>query len=93
MTDDIPATAIPDFVCPSCGYRSDRAASTTGKHATPAPGDLSICIGCAEVTEFNPDMTQRTLTPEEFLDLPIEVRRHIIRARAVLAKVKKKAAS
>ncbi len=79
---------IPEAVCPSCGYKMEAATNATGK-GTPAPGDISMCFGCTEVLTFNADMTQRALTPEEFLDLPFEVRRLLIRMRTVHAKVTK----
>lgn len=91
--DNFTSTAIPDFVCPSCGYRANAASSTTDPESVPGPGDISLCFGCMEVTQFNGDMTQRLLAPEEFMDLPIDLRRHIIQLRAVHAEIMKKKAA
>lgn len=87
VSEQIPDFEIPASTCPSCGYRMDRAGNLTGKGA-PEPGDLTMCFGCAEVLAFNDDMTHRVVAPEEFLDLPMEVRRMFLRLREVHAKVK-----
>ena len=53
--------------CTHCGYRVDRAASTTGDEA-PADGDISICFRCgnADAYAVGPSgISIRALTADE----------------------------
>lgn len=53
--------------CPYCGYEFDAATSLSGnKNATPAPGDITICIACASIMMFEDYPDVRKLTEEEY---------------------------
>jgi hypothetical protein len=39
-------------VCPYCGYRQDSHAHIGDEPATPEPGNLSLCIECAEPSVY-----------------------------------------
>jgi hypothetical protein len=68
--------------CPCCGAIHDAATGLKGEAEVPKPGDLSVCISCGAVCEYDQNM-ERELVPEERLagaDM-VEARRarHIIR--------------
>lgn len=63
-------------LCPWCGYMSDAASSADwSSDVTPKPGDVSLCLECAGVMVFTPDLATRKangddfhkFTPEEFM--------------------------
>jgi len=45
-----------DF-CPTCGKSIDSAYDIASKKAKPLPGDISICVGCEEILEFDQNLT------------------------------------
>ncbi len=78
---------LPASTCPSCGVKLNSATMADAKagRKAPGPGDFSVCIGCAQVLRYEPDMTVRNALPEELtaeLDLPS--RRLIHRALRVI---------
>lgn len=75
--------------CPSCGYEID-AHSGVGKDsdgdkvahdAAPKPGDVALCLCCLSYLVFTETLSQRVLTPAEFLELPDIIRGQLILAR------------
>lgn len=67
----------PDHICPSCGYKMDRAAAVAGPGEPiilPREGSISICMKCAAISIFNADLTLRAITAEEIADLDSETR-------------------
>lgn len=56
-------------VCRVCGERLDAATAAISEHATPVPGDVSVCFYCATVSIYADDMTLRAPTPEERREL------------------------
>jgi hypothetical protein len=52
--------------CPWCGAKLDCA---TGFNKRPSPGDLSVCIQCAQANVFKEDLTLRKMTVEEIASL------------------------
>lgn len=48
-------TQVPETICPSCGWKNDAATHPT-EDVAPTPGDLSVCLGCQEVMQFDPDL-------------------------------------
>jgi hypothetical protein len=45
------AVAVPSSPCPSCLKEQDGVSGTTAKE--PRPGDISVCIHCAEPALFD----------------------------------------
>ena len=43
-------------VCPTCGYKSDAASNIDDESLVPTPGDLSICINCADYLEYDAEL-------------------------------------
>ena len=50
--------------CPNCGKITDMATSTDGRDMNPSSGDISICIGCSTINQFDDDLT--------IIQMPIE---------------------
>lgn len=76
-------TPTPECFCPFCGHRLDvaMAADPANPAASPAPGDVSVCIECAQVLVFTDDLTLRASMPGEIPMTP-ELRRaqQVVRA-------------
>lgn len=63
-----------DNVCPHCRYQPDTATEVTAlvedkPSPMPEPGDVSLCIECAEWSVFNKDLRLRVPTDKELLDI------------------------
>jgi hypothetical protein len=52
---------LPRSQCPHCGQRLN-AAIAEGL-PKPAPGDLSVCIGCGEAVQFGPKLSLKRVPP------------------------------
>jgi hypothetical protein len=59
---------MPPAICPTCGKTLDSAAGI-GNPQLPNPGDVSICLYCANVAIFDIDDTLRTPTAAEQAEL------------------------
>ncbi len=62
-------TITPPTLCPSCGYRSDRAISTTPESPPLRPGDISVCVNCSCLNIFKDDLTLRKATEAEIVSM------------------------
>lgn len=51
--------------CPACGKDLDLHESTTGRHDTPKPGDLSLCWGCGSVGVYTESAIRRPTDDEQ----------------------------
>lgn len=56
-------TRLPPALCPHCGAFADAATHALGGSGpddpAPRPGDFSICITCATILRFGPDLHPR----------------------------------
>ena len=50
-------TRLPTDACPSCGKTLD--AATNLDHHTPEAGDVTVCLGCQSVLEWDENMKLR----------------------------------
>ena len=64
----------PLSICPNCQHPLDAAGTMDGSAAKPEKDDLTICLHCAAVLQFNADLTLRQPTPEEVIEFPAETR-------------------
>jgi hypothetical protein len=68
--------------CPHCGHPIDGAAAVASERA-PEPGDVTICIYCADILEFDEHMVLRRCDIEklepDFLDHVLALRRTAVR--------------
>ncbi len=62
---------IPICPCPKCGSPNDAATSCDetdpDQKARPVPGDLSVCIGCASIQQFQEDLSLKIITMDELV--------------------------
>lgn len=61
-------TKIDKLKCLDCGENLDLATSTTAEHATPSPGDVSVCVYCGNIAAFE-DYGLRHLTSSEMYEI------------------------
>lgn len=78
---------LPEDRCPKCGGKLDAA---TGAESGPGPeaGDLSVCIHCLAMLQFDPNLRLKRLTDDEFEALPEEARTGMLRAQTVMRRAK-----
>jgi len=70
--------------CLCCGKSLNGATESKGEDVSPSPGDISICMYCTTIARFNKDLQLEELTPQEFSELPQEVKDHLKNARDML---------
>lgn len=56
--------------CPRCQHKLD--AATSMDYHTPKPGDLTVCINCAAICEWNQDMRLELFDPSKLRTIPIK---------------------
>lgn len=78
-----PKVRVPNARCPSCKTLVDGATGTTGA-AKPVAGDVTVCIFCASVSQYDADMQ---LQPYDVAQLHPEDRAHVEKLRATVRKV------
>lgn len=47
---------VRENTCPTCGYVTDMAGMADGSPTMPEGGDISICIKCGEILQFDRNM-------------------------------------
>lgn len=55
-------------MCPRCGYTLNGAADVDGIDS-PRAGDLSFCLGCAEILQFDRNLKLGAIEPAELNQL------------------------
>lgn len=60
---------LPIFPCPKCGSPNDAATSCDEtdreQNVRPRPGDISVCIRCASILQFQEDLTVKIISMDE----------------------------
>lgn len=79
------AAPYPTSTCHVCKYESDDATDVIGD-STPVPGDLSICVNCGAVGEFNDIMVLKPMTDEELAAIDAETLAVVAEARKLIIK-------
>ena len=69
---------LPDQTCPRCGCKIDRSVCPANNDPC-APGDISLCILCGDVAQFDEALRLRSLTDDEIFALPPDVIQTIFR--------------
>lgn len=72
-------------LCPKCGYELDAATKVQGDNGGPEPGDVTVCIGCATVLEFGPELKLSVANLDE---IPPEVRKTLEKVSQTVMQVK-----
>jgi hypothetical protein len=66
---DVDHQRVPLSRCPHCGHILDAASVLEGPTPKPVEGDLSICLGCGEVSQFDRRSRLRPVTASILADL------------------------
>lgn len=70
--------------CPKCGKTLDAACSLHNPEARPTPGDVSICIYCAALLQFDEALAPQILTNEALDAMPGEFIAELLHAQSSL---------
>jgi len=74
----------PDSECPACHSKITAAANLDDASLVPSPGDVSVCIECAQILTMNDDLTVRAYSWDEVFALEIEARDPLMNYRAAV---------
>lgn len=72
--------------CPNCGYKFDAHTSITDGRTEPQDGDISICLKCGEVHQFNNGVLELI----DIRELPKKVQGAILEINIIRQRVMKK---
>lgn len=70
---------ISEARCPSCRHAVNSASNMHGKR--PLPGDITVCVRCAAVSQFDVKMRLNPVTQKQLDQLPPEHRKELWRMR------------
>lgn len=88
---DAQGKPLPETKCPRCGHKLNCATVVDGDAGSVSPGDFSVCIGCAAVLRYTPDMTLREASQKELQsDLDTEQLKTIARAQLAIGEIKQR---
>lgn len=74
---------LPICHCPTCGYVLDSATCVEGDH-NPKPGDVSVCLKCGEVLQFNESLAVVAADLNSLITLDDQQRNLIGRAQRII---------
>ncbi len=80
---ELEVTELPQSQCPSCGARINRCVDMNGCGQA-SPGDLSVCIECGAINEYDETMLVRAVPLEKITGPDFEDARRLqaqVRAR------------
>ena len=61
-------SALPTSRCPVCRYDMDSATCAEKEKAEPSAGDLSVCLNCGEMLQFNDILILKPMPKDLSLD-------------------------
>jgi hypothetical protein len=82
-------TPLPASACPTCGYQMDAATYAGKGEHRPSPGDLAVCIRCAEVNVYQPDYTLRAASLDDLISLDPAGMQQITQAQRLIRQYRK----
>jgi hypothetical protein len=66
---------VPESKCPNCQHSMDGAADLAGDvDSGPSPGDLSVCLHCATMLQFGPELQLELISPDTLGTIDDEVK-------------------
>ena len=74
-------------LCPNCGYELDAATKVEGSKGAPEPGDVTVCMGCAALLQWD---SEKKLTPARLDEMPAEMRGTLEKVIAAVKEVRKR---
>ena len=89
---DAEGKPLPLSPCPKCGYPNDAATACDEtdpeSKGRPKPDDISVCLGCAVVMQFNPDMTLRVVELDDIPGLDDDTKFQVMRIQQNIRMIK-----
>lgn len=85
MNDD---AQVPPSPCPFCSHVMDMASPADGETVAPTPGDVSICIRCGGLLEFDGQLHLISLSDVKREGLDEKTREWLRRAQEAVLKLK-----
>jgi len=70
--------ALPASCCPDCGYVSDQATSISKRPIEPKPDDLSVCLNCGALLQFNDILVAKRMPRELLSDLDLKTKNTLL---------------
>lgn len=61
----MPMSRVPESPCPSCGHVMNGATDPDDLDAVPVPGDATVCINCAALLVFGPELQLGLMSPAD----------------------------
>jgi hypothetical protein len=80
--------SMPEQHCVCCGSPLDAATEITAMQGAPKPGDVSMCINCGEVMEFDKDLKLVPATVKSMLEIGERARAVVGRAQKLIRRRK-----
>lgn len=77
---------LPTSTCPVCKYEMDSATCVGVEGIEPQPGDVSLCLNCGEVLQYNDILVLKTVTDEELAFMDNQSKAAITMARSFIIK-------
>jgi hypothetical protein len=78
--------SLPTSFCPICRYEMDSATCVEKELAEPSAGDLSVCLNCGELLQFNEILVLRLLPTTQRADIDEESQKLLTRASELIRK-------
>ena len=82
---------LPLSPCPKCGYKTDAATpcnEIAEENSRPRPDDISVCLGCATVLQFNSDMTTRAVELDDIPGISDDTKFQVRRIQQTMRKLR-----
>lgn len=69
---------VPDTKCSGCNANLDRAMVTDSKDPNPKKGDVSVCLHCGEVMEFDEDLKPIPISNSTWAKMPADEKTEVL---------------
>jgi hypothetical protein len=66
--------SLPTSCCPSCRYEMTEATGVSPGARSPHAGDLSVCLNCGAILQFNDILVLKPISDDDFSALPPRLR-------------------
>lgn len=84
---------LPDDNCPKCQKHINAATATDGDSGLePTPGDVTVCVGCAGILQFDGSMKLKELSFEDLSSMDTETQAELLKAVNVVQELNAQAA-
>lgn len=83
-SQEIGRGVLPTSCCPVCRYEMECATSLEKIRRVPIAGDLSICLNCGEILQFNDILVAKPIPKELLSSLDDQTKELLIKARTII---------